>query len=136
MSNVIQIESMRITRDSRLFRPKECAHKQLTLDNQGDIVMCDDCGKQVSAYWALCMLAEEYSKAAAKLTARAERQIEVEKKTLHLKAAQKVEMAWRSRTMAPTCPHCSEAIYPTDGFGSAMINKEIADRRRASKVKP
>lgn len=51
-------------------------------------------------------------------------------KTVELRAAQKVEKAWRSRTMVPTCPHCAEAIFPEDGLGSGMANRELALRRR------
>lgn len=133
MSNVVHIESMRLTRAQRSFVPTGCKHMNLTMDDQGDIVNCDDCGKQVSAFWALQMLAEEYGKAFAKLERRAQQQAESERKSVHLKAAQVVESAWRSRTMVPVCPHCSEPIFATDGLGRTQINKQMAERRRATK---
>ena len=54
----------------------------------------------------------------------------MEEATLHLKAAQEAEAAWRSRKMVPTCPHCREAIFAADGFGKFQMRREIAERRR------
>lgn len=103
----------------------------LSMDGEGDIVTCDDCKKQVSAFWALQMLSEHYQKAFAKLQRKYDEQASIEKKTLHLKAAQLVEAAWRSQTMVPICPTCREPIFATDGFGRSQMSKEIAKRRRA-----
>lgn len=134
MSNVVQIESMRLTRAQRTYLPTGCKHMNLTMDEHGDVVSCDDCGKQVSAFWALQMLAEEYGKAFAKLERRAQQQAKSERDGIHLKAAQVVESAWRSRTMVPVCPHCSEPIFAHDGLGRAQINKQMAERRRAAQA--
>jgi hypothetical protein len=49
-------------------------------------------------------------------------------------AAQVVESAWRSRSMVPVCPHCSEAIFATDGLGRSQVNKQMAERRRAAAI--
>ncbi len=136
MSNVIQIEDMRLTRSSRYHPLTECNHMHLTMDGEGEIVTCDDCKKQISAFWALQMLSDQYRKASEKLDRKYKEQIAVESKTVHLKAAQKVEEAWRSRTMVPTCPHCAEPIFPNDGFGRHQINKQFAERMRSeSKIK-
>lgn len=136
MSNIIDIEGLRLTRAETFhnYRQNACAHMNLTMDDHGDIVTCDDCKKQVSAFWALQMLVNHYEKARAKLNNRAAQQAEVEAKTIHLRAAQKVEASWRSRTMVPICPHCSEAIFATDGFGRTQINKAIAERARAVRL--
>ncbi|MCA8447568.1 MULTISPECIES: hypothetical protein [Burkholderia cepacia complex] len=137
MSNVIHIDEMRLTKQQRFRFGKDagCKHLNLTMDDEGDIVTCDDCGKQVSAFWALKMLSEYYQKAMGKLARREQVQSEVEQRTIHLKAAQAVEKAWRSRTMVPTCPHCNEGISPSDGFGRSMVNKMIDERRRAERRK-
>jgi ribosomal protein S27E len=137
VSNVIQIDEMRLTQKSRfeMGRRADCRHLHLTTDEEGDIVKCDDCGMQVSAFWALRMLSEHYERAMAKLKNRERAQAMAEEKTIHLKAAQTVESAWRSRSMVPTCPHCGEGIAPTDGFGRSAINKQIDERRRAERRK-
>lgn len=134
MSNVIHIEQMRLTRAGRTYAPTECLHTQLSMKAEGEIVTCDQCQKQVSAYWALSMLADAYRKAMGKLEGRQQAQTAVENRTVVLKAAQQVETAWRSRSTVPGCPHCGEAIYPGDGFGQHgnFINRELADRRRAA----
>lgn len=135
MSNVIQIEDMRLTRAERSWSSTErkCKHLNLTMDEDGDIVTCDDCKMQVSAFWALQMLSDHYQRAFAKLQRRYTEQAKVEQTTIHTKAALQVEAAWRSRTMVPTCPNCREPIFATDGFGRSSMSKEIAERRRAEK---
>lgn len=137
MSNVIHIDEMRLTKQHRhrFGRDAGCKHLHLTMDDEGDIVKCDDCGMQVSAFWALKMLSEFYERAMSKLASRERSQAVVEQKTIHLKAAQAVEKAWRSRTMVPTCPHCGEGIAATDGFGRSAINKMIDERRRTERRK-
>lgn len=135
MTNVTNIEDLRLTRAERSYAPAACQHLQLTMTAAGEIVTCDDCHQQVSAYWALGMFLNYYSRASAKLKSREQAQATVEARTVVLKAAQLVETAWRSRTYVPGCPHCGEAIYPADGFGrSPMINRAMADRRRAARA--
>lgn len=134
MSNIIDIGEVRLKRDQRYTRPAgECRHVHITLDDNGDVVRCDECGIQLSPYWLLTRICDEYSRALAKINARERAHREAMDRALHLTAAQRVEKAWRSRTMVPCCPHCGEGIRATDGLGSTMINRDIDDRRRAAK---
>lgn len=127
--NVVQIGDFRVTL-ARRERRGVCQHLRITLDPTGEIVKCDDCGEMISAWYALQTLVGWWGEAAAELSARQARQAEAEAKTVGLRAAQRVERAWRSRTMVPTCPHCHEAIFPEDGFGTSNTNRVIALRRR------
>lgn len=134
MSNVIDIEDLRFTRDRRIVRPQEeCSHRHMTLDDKGQFVKCDDCGIQLSPFWVVANMLDQYERALAKIAARETRQAEAELRGVHLRAAQIVERAWRSHSMVPACPHCGEGIRATDGFGQTQINKSIDDRRRAAK---
>lgn len=130
MAEIVQIEEMRITQIRKSYLLKGCKHMHLSADDEGEIITCDDCDKQISAYWALQYFLEHYRTACNKLDQRAQKLAEIENRTLHLGAAQVVETAWRSRTMVPTCPHCSEAIFKTDGFGRSQMSVDIALRRR------
>jgi hypothetical protein len=131
MSNVIDIDELRFTRDKRIVRPRE--HHHMTLDDQGQFVRCDDCGVQLSPFWVLNRMLDGYDRALSKINAREQRMVDAEHRGVHLRAAQVVEKAWRSHTMVPTCPHCGEGIRATDGFGNSAINKSIDERRRAAK---
>ena len=134
MSNVIDIDALRVARKNRHVRPVgECRHMHMTLDDNGDIVKCDDCGVQLSAYWAIGHFVEYYQRAIAKLTHAQNQLSQAQEQGVHLIAARRVERAWRSRTMVPACPHCGEGIGPKDGFGSTCINKAIYERRRTAK---
>lgn len=130
-ARVIQIEEFRLTRALRTYTAKDCAHMKLTMDSAGaGIVTCDDCHMQVSAFWALQTMSEHYQRAMEKLAHRENSQSERESKTIHLKAAQAAESAWRSRTTVPTCPSCSQPIFASDGFGRGFVSKETAERMR------
>lgn len=134
MADVIEFGELRVRREQRmsLFTKDRCRHFNMTLDDNGDIVTCDDCGKQLSAFWALQLITEQYKAAWAKVQATGDRINREAQTSLHLRAAVKVEKAWRSRTMVPTCPHCHEAIFPEDGFGGSATNRQIALARRAA----
>jgi hypothetical protein len=137
LSNIVNIGDVRITRTRMDYaRRNECEHKQLTFDDNGEIVTCDDCAKQVSAFWVVTMLAGVYAKALAKVVSEQRTLAEAKAKDISLLAAQKVEKAWRSRSMVPTCPHCHEAIFPQDGFGGSATNRAMAIRRREIKYAP
>ena len=134
MSNVIDIDELRFTRDKRVVRPREeCPHHHMTLDDQGQYVKCDDCGVQLSPFWVLNRMLDQFGRAIAKLTRGENALREAREQGIHLTAARIVERAWRSRTMVPACPHCGEGIGPKDGFGSTCINKAIYERRRAAR---
>jgi len=108
-----------------------CAHKHLELDDNGEIVLCLDCKQQVTAYWALRHITEQWRDHASKLQKQADDLRERVQKNVSLLAAQRVEKAWRRKSMVPVCPHCSAGILPEDRLGDSCINKEIELRRRA-----
>ncbi|WP_455233395.1 hypothetical protein [Geopseudomonas aromaticivorans] len=142
--NVIEIGDFSLARKVdnawQRRREKACEHRNLDLEPHGEVVRCRDCGTQVSAFWALGMLADNWRERSAQLQ-RKEQQAEQDlKSTLHLRAARLVESAWRSRDTLPTCPHCGEGIAPSDGLGSARVSKPIdaarREARRALRAKP
>lgn len=132
MGDLVEIGDFSLARKNRggYVPIGECAHKHITMDDTGAVVRCADCNTQVSAYWALTMIAEEYTRQWNKLQHSKQALEEAKAKDIHLLAAQRVEKAWRSRSMVPSCPHCHRGIFPQDGFGKGMINKEIENRRR------
>lgn len=138
IGNIIQIGDFTVHREKLLkdingHSLRGCKHSKITLDDNGDIVRCDDCKLQLGPYAALRMLVDQWSRLRDNLEAKRLAIIEASDKTIELRAAQIVEKAWRLRSMVPICPHCSEAIFPTDGFGNSLQSKEIANRRRAVK---
>jgi hypothetical protein len=138
MSNVIQIESLRLKfqQKNSAERSASCKHMNLTFDSEGHVVTCDDCSRQISAFWVVEMMSEQYEKAFARLRRREQAVEQAEQNTLISRAAKRVDEVWRGRTMAPICPHCSEAILPEDGMGSSRVSREAElARRRARAIK-
>lgn len=131
--NVVDIGSFRI-RQQAGRKPwsrndNRCLHRQLTLDEQGHIVRCETCGETVSAFWALLMLSDEYGRESEKVARAKQSAKEAKDAVLHLTAAKKVEKVWRTRNMAPLCPHCSEAILPEDGLGDRQMSRKFIQAR-------
>ncbi len=135
MDKVINFADMAFKlRGTRLFSDDRCEHSKVTLDDNGGIVTCDTCGKQLDAYLTLRRMCEKWDSHRRELDSYRERVIEEAKGSVILRAARRVEKAWRSRTMAPTCPHCHKAILPEDGFGqSGSVNLQMERERRAFK---
>lgn len=101
-----------------------CAHRQLTFEENGEIVRCGDCGVQVSATWALRLVLTQCEDAWDRLKSERSALEEDKKKAVILRAALRVQRAWRSRYMVPTCPHCHQGILPGDGFGEGSVNPD------------
>jgi hypothetical protein len=129
-AQIVEIGDFRLKRERHRLLDG-CQHKQLTLDDEGEFVTCDDCKTQVGNYAALRMLVERWALLQDRVDSQRAAISEAAGKTVELRAAQRLEKAWRSRSMVPACPHCHEAIFPTDGLGGSMVNKEMAARRRA-----
>ena len=134
MADIIQIGEWKLQHkhNHRYVEPGDCDHKHIELDARGDIVRCVKCGDQLSAFWALKMLSDEYNRALGKLQREREALEKAKEAETHLLAARKVEKVWRTRTMVPACPHCGAGILPEDGLGGSRINREIELRRRST----
>ena len=117
---LIQIGEMEwhdLKRQFSLPRLKECAHKRLQYVEHGELLLCLDCEKQISAVWALRMYFTQYLHEKERLEAeRAQLDADAAKLIVH-RAALRVQDAWRRRKYLPTCPHCWKPIEPTDRFG-------------------
>ena len=112
---------------------ERCQHTKVTLDDEGGVVTCDACHRQLDPYLTLRRMCEKWEEHAQQVKSAAQRVNEDAKAIVVLRAAKRIERAWRSRTMIPTCPHCHVAILPEDGFGSCTTNREIELRRRQAK---
>lgn len=137
MSNVVNLGEFRFSKtdtNSYGLKTGDCQHKHLTMNAHGETVTCDDCKMQVSAYWALGYFVSNWDRWTRELARQRDELHELAGKQVTLKAALDVERAWRSRTMAPTCPHCHAAILPTDGFGRFRTNKEMEVARRKARA--
>jgi len=131
MSNVIEIGDFSFARASKRYGiGAGCHHQRMTLELDGEIVRCRDCKAQVTAWWALNLILQAYEREMSKLASNRAQIADERKQIIHLIAARKVERAWKSKDMVPTCPHCRRGILPTDGLGDAQIHRQIDKARR------
>lgn len=124
LSNVVQFADLQIARlkDDYVRRREGCQHRHIQLDDVGEVVLCMDCKKQVSAYWALNMLTTDWREQTKRLAREVESAKQERGLTLHLRAAKQVESVWRSKQL-PCCPHCDRGIMADDNLGSRTVGK-------------
>lgn len=122
--NILDLGTFKLKKKNIYSRDGKCRHTSLVADEVGETIICEDCGFQVTAFWALMEYSKNVKKFAEDLNSRSKRLKELEDKTVTLKAALEVEKAWRKRNSVPTCPHCGEGILPTDGFGGCSRSKD------------
>lgn len=147
LTNVVQFSDLQIARlkDDVRRRHEGCQHRRIQLDDVGQVVKCLDCDKQISAYWALGMLAASWKSQVRSLEHQKNEAKAATEVNLHLLAAKKVESVWRSRHQLPCCPHCARGIDPADGLGSHTVSKtfeqglrvrEAADSKEKGLARP
>lgn len=126
MGNIIQICEFTVktgNSKSRAYRENVCLHHRLELDDNGNIVICLDCKKQIDPYFALSMMINSFDRLRDNLAKKELELSSLESQKLHFIAAKALESAWRSKTTLPTCPHCNQAIEQTAKFG--VIHKRF-----------
>ena len=129
-TKVVDIGDLRVARGRTRREYSTCKHLALVYDTTERRVWCSDCETDVESFDAFMGLVERH----AAFDARIERYREAEKHTITSRAAKRMDEAWRSRKLAPQCPHCRAAILPEDvADGVPMVNKEMEVRRRAAK---
>lgn len=137
MGDVIEFADIQIRFKRKQWNPDECKHKHLSYSPSDEEIICEDCDKVIPSFKAFMLLVDRYRDAYAGLDRRLDEIKELEAKANIglLRATRKVNGAWRTRGMVPCCPHCKEAIFPDDGLGDSMTNKEMALQSRRFKNK-
>lgn len=135
-AKVLDLGVIRIAREKRAIdESPKCSHRSISLDEHGQVVICNDCHTQVSAFWALQMLTEYWDEAVGRLAAREKAVTAEVEACMHILAAGQLAKAWKSSTAVPSCPHCHRGVLPTDGFGGAMISRSVELAIREAKKK-
>lgn len=127
---VVDIGDLRVARGKSRRVPSTCKHLRLVFDTSERRVYCTDCESDVEPFDAFLQLVERHHF----LEQKRERIIQDSQHTITSRAAKRIDEAWRSRNMAPCCPHCKAVILPEDVVnGLSMTNKEWEARRRAAR---
>ncbi len=130
---VIDIGDLRVARGKTRRPFSGCKHLRLVYDTDERRIWCRDCERDVEAFDAFVLVAERASGFYEQNNRRAKELDEAEKFQLRTRAAKKLDEAWRSRTMAPCCPHCNRGLLPEDvARGLSSVGIEYERRRRAA----
>lgn len=126
---VVDIGDLRVARGMSRRAPSTCRHLRLAFDKAERRIYCRDCEQDVEPFDAFLQLVERHYL----LDEKAEKLRQDAAHTVISRAAKRIDEAWRSKKMAPLCPHCSKAIMPEDVVnGLKLTNKEWELRRRAA----
>lgn len=133
---VVDIGDLRVARGMTRRPVSTCRHLNLVYDNKERRVWCSDCESEVEPFDALMNIIERLDRAAKLLNRRHREVLDAEAATLRSRAAKTLDDVWRSRNLAPLCPHCNNGILPEDVAGGVhTASREIirADRKRKEK---
>lgn len=132
---VVDFGEMRVARGLSRRPFTTCRHVNLVYDNKERRVWCKDCERNIDPFDAFLALTENYNTAYGHYAKMKETALEARNYNLHLIAAKNIEKAWRGRTMAIGCPHCSTGLLPEDFTkgGLSMCSAEIERMRRKKK---
>ena len=129
MNGVINILEYRIKKTNSKTKKDACKHLNLTLDDNGGIVICDDCGSALDPYIALSLFVSKIDEIHHEIESDREKNRNDANALLISRAAKKIDNIWRSK-MSPLCPHCNSAILPEDNFGSGTMSIDFARKMR------
>lgn len=135
---VIDFGEARISRGMSRRHYSTCNHRKLVYDQQERRIWCQDCERDVEHFDAFRIIVEQFAAAAANVKERQEKIAEAEAATIISRAAKNIDKEWRSRRMAPCCPHCKEALLPeffANGIGN-MCSAELARRKHGLPARP
>ena len=131
---VVNIEELRIARGKAKRPHSECRHLQQVYDPQERRVWCESCEREIEPFDAYLVQIEYLDGAVKRLQADQEKLNQAIQENIISIASQVMDKEWRSRSTAPLCPHCSEAILPTDvARGVARASREMVERARKRK---
>lgn len=131
--SVVDIGDLRVARGLSRRPAPVCRHLQLAFDTAERRIYCMDCQSDVEAFDAFVQLIERHHY----LDEKAERMRRDAAHTVISRAGKQMDQVWRSRTMAPACPHCKAAILAEDvADGIPTVSKDLEVRRRSLRMEP
>lgn len=113
-------------------RGRTCTHnrQRYVVDQAHGTVYCKDCEEPVSAFRALCEIADEESRFRQSWAALKIRYDEMQSYKPWLLVVRKLERMWRGKRMLPCCPHCGHGLYAEELTGSAVGIEYETERRK------
>jgi hypothetical protein len=128
---VVDIGDLRVARGLTRRPHCTCLHRKLVYDTKERRIWCEDCESEVEPFDAFAGLVEFFDGASKKLERRQQELKDAEQAAARSLAVKALDKIWRSRTRAPLCPHCDEALLPEDMTkGLAQASRELIRARR------
>jgi hypothetical protein len=123
-----------IRKKNKYHEKPDCEHRRLDLHENGEYITCQDCGVQVSGFWALKHMLQAYKDAWRDIEIARKQVNELCREKRFLRSLNMIDKAWRGkRQNAVCCPHCKAAILPEDDLGARQTSA-ILERKRREKL--
>lgn len=128
---VVDIGDLRVARGMTRRPASSCLHRRQVYDDKERRIWCSDCESEVEPFDAYMRLVEQMDGHIKSLQRREQQIKDAELHAARSRAVKVLDEVWRSKTMAPLCPHCREAILPEDVAGGvASASKPLVMRKR------
>lgn len=134
---VVDIGDLRVARGMSRRPVSTCTHVNQVYDQKERRVWCSDCETDLDPFDAYRSIVENLHTCYERIDRVKAELADATKQNLHLLAARAVEKTLRSRSMIPTCPHCSRGLTADDlkSHGAMSVKLEIARRKGEAKRK-
>lgn len=115
-----------------------CVHHDLTYCTSERRIWCNGCKRTIDSFDAFMVLARNFHDMLRDVTHRENQLQEALEHNVTSRAAKEVDKLWRSRRLAPCCPHCRAPLLPEDFAGGvrASVSAELERQRRKKARKP
>lgn len=130
--NVIDIGDLRVSRGQTRRPRSACKHRRLTYDPSERRIWCRDCERDIDGFDAFQIIAEQSHAFYEQNMRRARKLDEAEQFQARSLAVKALDRIWRSRKMAPCCPHCRKGLLPEDVKNLSSVGVEYERARRAA----
>lgn len=127
---VVDIGDLRVARGMTRRPFVACRHRQLVYDTRERRIWCKDCETDVESFDAFMGVVEQFDRAAKEAERLLTEAKEARAFSLISIAAKKIDKLWRQRRMVPSCPHCSNGLWPEDVDKMGSVSKEWDSARR------
>ncbi len=128
---VIDIGDVRVSRGLSRRPYSGCKHLRLIYDSRERRIWCKDCETNIEGFDAFQILAERSHQFKAALDRREAKIAEAEAFTARSRAVKELDRVWRTRNLAPCCPHCRRGLLPEDMMHLSSVGVDYERKRRA-----
>ena len=120
--NVVQLTDV----FKRVYKPKECRHARLEVDDNNRRIACLDCEREIDPFEAILVLADKTSEWQTRWDAMRKDWRNLAQYVPRLLAVRELESMWSGNRL-PLCPHCKQGVTAEGLNKMGWVHKAYAE---------